>query len=56
MNNPIFVDLNGSTARVDPQRTQTAYLKLTLCTEQQSDEAGNLVSRGRVAEVWITAK
>lgn len=52
---PIFVNLNGSTARIDPQRYATSYIKLSVFTEQVSDEAGNITHRGQVAEVWITA-
>lgn len=53
MSTPVFVDLNGSTARVDPQRGTTGYIKLTISTEQAYDEEGNIVLRGQVAEVYI---
>ena len=53
MSTPVFIDLNGSTARVDPQRGATGYIKLTICTEQAYDEEGNVAFRGQVAEVYI---
>ena len=53
MNTPVFVDLNGNTARVDPQRSVTGYIKLSIVTEQASDDAGNVTHRGQVAEVWM---
>lgn len=53
MSTPVFLDLNGNTARVDPQRGATGYIKLSIFTEQACDEAGNIVHRGQVAEVWM---
>ncbi len=53
MSTPVFVDLNGSTARVDPQRGTTGYIKLSVITEQTYDEEGNIVNRGQVAEIYI---
>lgn len=53
MSTPVFVDLNGSTARVDPQRSPAGYIKLSVFTEQALDDAGNIVHRGQVAEVYI---
>lgn len=55
MSGPIFVDLNGNTARIDPQGSKTAHIKLTICAEHVYDEAGYLTVHGNVSEVWITA-
>lgn len=53
MNNPFFVDLNACTARIDPQRGATGYIKLSIFTEQAYDESGNVAHRGQVAEIYI---
>lgn len=52
---PMLVDLNGGIARVDHQRGKTGHIRLMVCTEQDRDDAGNLVARGCVSEFWITA-
>ena len=53
MSTPVFVDLNGSTARVDPQRGGTGFIKFSVFTEAGYSDEGNLVSRGQVVEVYI---
>ncbi len=55
MNQPIFVYLSGHTARVDPQRTPTSYVRLSILTEQAYDDAGNIAYRGQAVEIYITA-
>lgn len=56
MSKPIFVDLGGSTARVDPQRTPSAYVRLSIATEQAySQESGEIIARPQAVEVYITA-
>jgi len=53
---PVFVDLNGCTARIDPQRGATSYMRLTIVSEQAHDvETGQLIDRGQVVEIYITA-
>lgn len=53
---PIFVDLNGHTARVDPQRSITAYMRLSVTMEQvYSEETGEIIHRPQAVELYITA-
>lgn len=56
MTKPVFVDLNGSTARIDPQRGATSNIRLTVVSEQAYDgETGQIIDRGQVVEIYITA-
>ncbi|WP_394065390.1 hypothetical protein [Alcaligenes sp. WGS1538] len=56
MTKPVFVDLNGGTARIDPQRGATSYIRLTIVSEQAYDgETDQLIDRGQVVEIYITA-
>lgn len=55
MTKPIFIDLGGNTARVDPQKTPTAYVRLQLITQQDYDDAtGEVVSLPQVMEVYLS--
>lgn len=55
MANPIFIDLGGSTARVDPQPVRTAYVRLTLIGQQVYDnEHGHTVNPAQAFEMYIT--
>ncbi len=55
MTKPIFIDLGGSTARVDPQKTPTAYVRLSIATEQAySEETGEIIARPQAVELYIT--
>ncbi|MEI2416165.1 hypothetical protein V8Z80_08265 [Orrella sp. JC864] len=55
MSKPIFIDLDGNTARIDPQRTPTAYVRLSIMTEQAySGQTGKIISRPQAVEVYIT--
>lgn len=56
MTKPTFVNLNGHSARVDPQRGATSYVRLTVATEQAyDDETGFITHRGQAVELYITA-
>lgn len=53
---PIFVDLNGHTARIDPQRGVAAYVRLSLTAEQAySEETREVIHRPQALEIYITA-
>lgn len=56
MTKPVFVDLNGSTARIDPQCSATSNIRLTVVSEHAYDgETGQIIDRGQVVEIYITA-
>ena len=51
---PLFVDLGGSTFRIDPPRNTTSYVKIQLTSETQLDDAGNITLSPNVIELWIS--
>ena len=55
MTKPIFVDLGGNTARVDPQKTPTAYVRLQIVEQQTYDTSdGTVINLPRATEIYLT--
>ena len=55
MSKPIFIDLGGNTARVDSQKTPTAYVRLQLVAQQVYDDTtGAVVNLPQAMEVYLT--
>ena len=55
MTKPIFVDLGGSTARVDPQKTPTASVRLQIVEQQTYDNStGAVINLPRAMEIYLT--
>lgn len=51
---PIFVDLNGATARIDPPSGPTSYTKLTISTPIVYNDAGHVDQAGQLLEMYMS--
>jgi len=51
---PHFIDVWGSTIRLDPPATPAQKMRLTLMTPVEYNEAGNTVQQGKVMEVYLS--
>ena len=52
-----FIDLGGNTARVDPQTTPTAYIRLQIFWEAvYDDSSGAEVNSPRAGEIYMTVE
>lgn len=51
---PLFLALGDDSIRLDPRKTPTGYLKLTLTQAPETNDNGLTVREGRASAIWLT--